>query len=130
MGSNNALVRSVPAKDPPIRGYARVLANLAEGNGRRIRVAIRGWPGAIPGQFVMVGAGAEASVNQVRDHLTVRLGIKLVPRLAELHLVSPRGKFLTERDRRRVLEVGAPDFHHLGELLRLFLERGTCGEFA
>ncbi|MBJ19735.1 MAG: dihydroorotate dehydrogenase electron transfer subunit [bacterium] len=62
MGSNNALVRSVPAKDPPIRGYARVLANLAEGNGRRIRVAIRGWPGAIPGQFVMVGAGAEASV--------------------------------------------------------------------
>ncbi len=62
MGSKTTVIRSVPSNDPPIRGQARVLANSSDGNGRRIRLAVADWPGSIPGQFVMVGAGARASV--------------------------------------------------------------------
>ena len=39
-----------------------MLANEPDRNGWKLRLAVPGWPGAIPGQFVMVGAGAEASV--------------------------------------------------------------------
>lgn len=55
----------------PVRGEGRVLANVADRNGRRIRLAVPGWPGASPGQFVMVGAGAQASVPR-RDPLLPR----------------------------------------------------------
>ena len=71
MDSVKAVIHSVPSNDPPIRGHARVLANLVEGNGRKIRLAVEGWPGSLPGQFVMVGAGAEASVPR-KDPLLPR----------------------------------------------------------
>jgi dihydroorotate dehydrogenase electron transfer subunit len=57
-----AVIHSVLSNALPVRGYARVLANDVDGNGRKIRLAVSGWPGSIPGQFVMIGAGAEASV--------------------------------------------------------------------
>jgi len=46
----------------PIRGRARVLSNDVDGSGRRLLLAVPYWPGAIPGQFLMIGAGAEAGV--------------------------------------------------------------------
>jgi dihydroorotate dehydrogenase electron transfer subunit len=39
-----------------------VLANDVEGSGRKLLLSVPDWPGAIPGQFAMVGAGAEACV--------------------------------------------------------------------
>ena len=71
MGSKNAVIRSVSSNILPIRGYGRVLANVAEGNGRKLQLAVAGWPGAIPGQFVMLGPGAAASVAR-RDPLLPR----------------------------------------------------------
>lgn len=62
MSSEPALIESVRSEAPPIRARARVLANEPDRNGCKLRLAVPGWPGAIPGQFVMVGAGAEASV--------------------------------------------------------------------
>lgn len=56
---------------PPVRRHARVVANTTEGRGRRLRLAIPGWPGSAPGQFLMVGAGAEGSVVR-RDPLLPR----------------------------------------------------------
>ena len=62
MVSKSALIQSVPSGVSAIRGAARVLANRVEGNGRVLRLAVPEWPGAIPGQFVMIGAGAKAEV--------------------------------------------------------------------
>ena len=56
---------------PPTRSRARVLAHLPEGNGRRLRLAVPGWPGSLPGQFLMLGAGAEGGVIR-RDPLLPR----------------------------------------------------------
>jgi dihydroorotate dehydrogenase electron transfer subunit len=50
---------AIEAKAAPVRTVARVLSNQPDGPGRRLRLAISGWPGSIPGQFVMIGAGAE-----------------------------------------------------------------------
>lgn len=60
-----------PAAPTPIRARATVVANVVDGNGRKLRLRIEGWPGAHPGQFVMVGAGAEGSVPR-RDPLLPR----------------------------------------------------------
>lgn len=57
-----ASATSVESKAAPIRGHARVVSNEEDGPGRRLRLAVADWPGSIPGQFVMVGAGAEAGV--------------------------------------------------------------------
>jgi len=65
------VIGSVPSQVDPIRGAGRVLANVACGNGRKLMLAVPDWPGAIPGQFVMVGAGATASVPR-RDPLLPR----------------------------------------------------------
>jgi dihydroorotate dehydrogenase electron transfer subunit len=46
----------------PIRGRAKVLSNKLDGSGRKLLLAVPGWPGAIPGQFLMIGAGAEVGV--------------------------------------------------------------------
>jgi dihydroorotate dehydrogenase electron transfer subunit len=62
---------SVESKAAPIRGYARVVSNEEDGPGRKLRLAIADWPGSIPGQFVMVGAGAEAGVPR-QDPLLLR----------------------------------------------------------
>lgn len=56
---------------PPTRSRARVLAHLPEGNGRRLRLAVPRWPGSLPGQFLMLGAGAEGGVIR-RDPLLPR----------------------------------------------------------
>lgn len=56
---------------PPIRGRARVLANVLEGSGRKLLLEVPGWPGAHPGQFVMIGPGAESAVPR-RDPLLPR----------------------------------------------------------
>ena len=61
-----------PATPPaPIRSRARVLAQVPEGHGRRLRLAVPGWAGSAPGQFLMLGAGAEGSVVR-RDPLLPR----------------------------------------------------------
>jgi len=62
---------AIESENAPIRGRARVLANVADGSGRRLLLAMPGWPGAIPGQFLMIGAGAEAGVPR-RDPLLPR----------------------------------------------------------
>ena len=46
----------------PIRGVARVLENRSDGNGYKLRLEVPDWPGSAPGQFLMLGAGAVASV--------------------------------------------------------------------
>lgn len=55
----------------PTRSRARVLAHLPEGNGRRLRLAVPGWSGSQPGQFLMLGAGAEGGTIR-RDPLLPR----------------------------------------------------------
>jgi len=50
------------AQHAPIRGRATVLANEADGSGRRLRLAVPAWPGSIPGQFLMIGPGALSDV--------------------------------------------------------------------
>lgn len=70
-GSAGAVIDSVASDALPVRGQARVLANTRDGNGHILRLAVPDWPGSIPGQFVMVGAGATASVPR-RDPLLPR----------------------------------------------------------
>lgn len=48
-----------------------MLAHLPEGNGRRLRLAVPGWSGSQPGQFLMLGAGAEGGAIR-RDPLLPR----------------------------------------------------------
>jgi dihydroorotate dehydrogenase electron transfer subunit len=49
----------------PIRADAEVIQNLAEGpNTYRLRLRIEGWPGAEPGQFLMLSAGARQSADR------------------------------------------------------------------
>ena len=62
---------AIESENAPIRGRARVLSNVADGSGRKLLLAMPGWPGAIPGQFLMIGAGAEAGVPR-RDPLLPR----------------------------------------------------------
>ncbi len=64
-------IETVAPRWAPIRGVARVLSNLVEGNGRKLKLAVADWPGSLPGQFVMVGAGAISSVDR-RDPLLPR----------------------------------------------------------
>lgn len=71
MSANGPIVSSVPAAHAPIRGHGKVVSNVVDGNGRKIRLCVEGWPGASPGQFVMVGAGPESSVPR-RDPLLPR----------------------------------------------------------
>lgn len=71
MGSKNAVIGSLPASMQPIRSYARVVTNIDDGNGRKLRLAVDQWPGSLPGQFVMIGAGAESSIPR-RDPLLPR----------------------------------------------------------
>jgi dihydroorotate dehydrogenase electron transfer subunit len=55
---------AAPASEP-IRVEARVLENRAEGGENlRLRVAVPGWPGFLPGQFVMLSPGARTSVER------------------------------------------------------------------
>jgi len=50
---------------PPIRADAEVIQNLAEGpNTYRLRLRVADWPGAEPGQFVMLSAGARQSAER------------------------------------------------------------------
>lgn len=48
-----------------------MLENRVEGNGRILTLAVPNWPGSIPGQFLMIGAGAESEVVR-RDPLLPR----------------------------------------------------------
>lgn len=48
-----------------------MLANLPEGSGHRLRLAVPGWSGSRPGQFLMLGPGAEGSAVR-RDPLLPR----------------------------------------------------------
>jgi len=64
-------IEAVTSDREPIRGVGRVLSNEVEGHGRKLLLAVPGWPGALPGQFVMVGAGAVSSVDR-RDPLLPR----------------------------------------------------------
>ena len=71
MSANGPIVSSVPAAHAPIRGHGEVVSNVVDGNGRKLRLRVEDWPGASPGQFVMVGAGPESSVPR-RDPLLPR----------------------------------------------------------
>ena len=53
---------AIESEHTPIRGRAKVLSNEPDGSGWKLRLAIARWPGSIPGQFLMIGAGAEAGV--------------------------------------------------------------------
>jgi dihydroorotate dehydrogenase electron transfer subunit len=82
---------SVESKAAPIRGHARVLSNEGEGPGMRLRLGIEDWPGSIPGQFVMVGAGSEAGVPR-QDPLLLR------PMAIYRELGSPTAEGAAERE--------------------------------
>ena len=71
MSANQTTLESVPSAHPPIRGHGLVVSNVVDGNGHKLRLRVHDWPGALPGQFVMLGAGAEASVPR-RDPLLPR----------------------------------------------------------
>lgn len=58
------MISSIRSESLPIRGQGRVLSNVVDRNGRKLRLAVPDWPGSIPGQFVMVGTGATASVHR------------------------------------------------------------------
>jgi len=54
-----------PAASPPIRTLAEVVENRAEGGAdHRPVLAVAGWPGAGPGQFAMLSAGARTAVER------------------------------------------------------------------
>jgi len=55
---------AIEAKAAPVRTLACVVSNEPDGPGRRLRLTIPDWPGSIPGQFVMIGAGAEGGVQR------------------------------------------------------------------
>ncbi len=69
--ANHGIASPPPPPPPPTRSRARVLAQLPEGNGRRLRLAVPGWQGSLPGQFLMLGAGAEGGAIR-RDPLLPR----------------------------------------------------------
>ena len=49
----------------PIRVDAEVVENRAEGGENlRLRLRVPGWPGFLPGQFVMLSPGARTSVER------------------------------------------------------------------
>ncbi|MEE3329209.1 MAG: ribosomal protein S18-alanine N-acetyltransferase [Myxococcota bacterium] len=49
----------------PVRAEAEVLENVAEGGGNyRLSLAVPHWPGASPGQFLMLSAGAWTDVSR------------------------------------------------------------------
>ncbi|MFQ5415736.1 MAG: dihydroorotate dehydrogenase electron transfer subunit [Myxococcota bacterium] len=53
------------ARPAPIRTRGAVVANRAEGgDNRRLVLRVEGWPGAGPGQFVMLSPGAESAVSR------------------------------------------------------------------
>jgi len=54
--------QAIESKAAPIRRLARVLSNEQDGSGHRLVLSVPDWPGSIPGQFAMIGAGAEAGV--------------------------------------------------------------------
>jgi dihydroorotate dehydrogenase electron transfer subunit len=56
------MTTAIESEYAPIRGRATVIANDPDGGGRRLRLAVPDWPGSIPGQFLMIGAGAESGV--------------------------------------------------------------------
>ncbi|MFP6654889.1 MAG: dihydroorotate dehydrogenase electron transfer subunit [Myxococcota bacterium] len=55
---------AIESKATPVRQLAQVLSNEPEGPGWTLRLAIPEWPGSIPGQFVMIAAGAEEGVTR------------------------------------------------------------------
>jgi dihydroorotate dehydrogenase electron transfer subunit len=68
----------------PMRGEARVVSLLDEGgSNRRLVLAVPGWPGFHPGQFVMLSPGARRSVPQ-RD--------PLLPRPMAVYRTHPAGE--------------------------------------
>ncbi|MCA9506453.1 MAG: dihydroorotate dehydrogenase electron transfer subunit [Spirochaetaceae bacterium] len=67
----SATTTGIESRSAPLRTRARVISNEPDGRGRTLRLAVPGWPGAIPGQFLMLGPGAEAGVAR-RDPLLPR----------------------------------------------------------
>jgi len=57
-----AASQTQPTPQVPIRTLARVVANQPDGHGYKLRLEVPGWPGSEPGQFLMLGPGAEAGV--------------------------------------------------------------------
>ena len=94
----------------PIRVHARVIANRVEGHGHKLVLEVPGWPGARPGQFLMLGAGAEAGAPR-HDPLLPRpmavyrdLGLDgradaEAPRIEVLYRVVGRGTTLLSETR-------------------------------
>ena len=59
------MTESPPVNGLPIRTLAEVVENRAEGGGGFcLTLSVPGWPGALPGQFVMLSAGACAAVER------------------------------------------------------------------
>ena len=54
-----------PSARIPIRGRARVVANQADAGGHKLVLELPGWPGSTPGQFLMLGAGADSGVPRI-----------------------------------------------------------------
>ena len=111
---------AIEAKTAAVRTRARVLSNEPDGPGWKLRLAIPDWPGSIPGQFVMIGAGAEAGVPR-QDPLLPRPmavyrdlgapieGDRVLPQVELLYRVVGRGtRLLSEAARGDVIKIVGP----------------------
>ena len=107
----------MPEAKAPVRGRARVLSNEVDGPGRKLLLEMPEWPGSVPGQFVMVGAGALASVPR-KDPLLPRP--MAVYREHGEPVSSGRGSSVTAEAQGEA--TGAPRF----ELLYRIAGRGTA----
>ncbi len=54
-----------PSARISIRSRARVIANQTDAGGQKLVLEVPGWPGSTPGQFLMLGAGAETGVPRI-----------------------------------------------------------------
>lgn len=103
MAADSAESTAEQTSQTPVRGFGKVLANEADGHGHRLTLEVPDWPGARPGQFLMIGPGAVASVPR-RDPLLPRPmavyrdlgsdGASALPRIEILYHVVGRGTAL------------------------------------
>jgi dihydroorotate dehydrogenase electron transfer subunit len=97
---SSPLSSPMPEPGPPIRALAEVLDNQREGaSNYRLSLAVEGWPGAEPGQFLMISAGAVTATDRsdpllprpmaiYRGHARVRSG---AARIDILYKATGRG---------------------------------------
>ncbi len=85
-----------PSQRIPIRGRARVVANRAQVGAHKLVLEVPGWPGSTPGQFLMLGAGADSGVSRIDPLLPRPMAVyrELGPAVEAAVAASPRIEIL------------------------------------